>query len=231
MSHYDEYAGSVPLRWMAVQSRATFITKTYLHLAGAIALFVGIEVALFKSGLAERIAAPMLNGGMLVLLAFVFISWTARSVAHRAESKAVQYLALAGYTALWAIMFVPMLYMAERFAPGAIQSAAAVTLVGFGVLTAIAFITRKDFSFLGSFLMWASFGVLALIVGGYVFGFQLGLYFSVGMVIFAGAAILYDTSKVIHHYSEDKYVAAALELFGSFALLLWYVLRIFMSRR
>ena len=72
---------------------------------------------------------------------------------------------------------------------------------------------------------------LVLIVAGAAFGFQLGTYFSVAMVAFAGAAILYDTSNILHHYSEDRYVAAALELFASVALMLWYVLRLFMNRR
>ena len=51
------------------------------------------------------------------------------------------------------------------------------------------------------------------------------------MVIFASAAILYDTSKVMKHYSTDQHVAAALELFASVALLFWYVLQIVMAMR
>jgi FtsH-binding integral membrane protein len=51
------------------------------------------------------------------------------------------------------------------------------------------------------------------------------------MVALAGASILYDTSNTLHHYEEDRYVAAALELFASVALMLWYVLRLFLSRR
>jgi len=54
---------------------------------------------------------------------------------------------------------------------------------------------------------------------------------SIAMVALAGGAILYDTSNVLHHYPEDRYVAAALELFASVALMLWYVLRLFLSRR
>ena len=71
---------------------------------------------------------------------------------------------------------------------------------------------------------------MVAIFGGLIFGFQLGLFFSVAMVAFAGAAILYDTSNVLHHYPEDRYVAASLQLFTSVALLFWYVLRIFLSR-
>ena len=118
----------------------------------------------------------------------------------------------------------------HRYAPGVITSAAGVTLAGFAGLTAIAFISRKDFSFLGSFLKWMGLCALLGIVASLIFGFSLGTWFSVAMVGFAGAAILYDTSNVIRKYPEDMYVAAALQLFGSVALMFWYVLQIFMSR-
>ena len=51
------------------------------------------------------------------------------------------------------------------------------------------------------------------------------------MVGLAGASILYNTSNVLYRYPEDRYVAASLQLFASVALLFWYVLRIFISRR
>jgi FtsH-binding integral membrane protein len=79
--------------------------------------------------------------------------------------------------------------------------------------------------------MWAGILALVAIIGGVIFSFNLGLWFSVAMVGVAGASILYDTSNVIHHYPQDRYVAAALELFASIALMFWYVLRIFLSRR
>jgi len=56
-----------------------------------------------------------------------------------------------------------------------------------------------------------------------------GIIFSAIMVLFASAAILYDTSQVLHHYRTNQHVAASLSLFASVALLFWYVLRIVMS--
>ncbi len=162
---------------------------------------------------------------------FVVVSWIASRTAHLAASKAAQYTALGVYVVAESLIFVPLLYLADRMAPGAITSAAAVTFVAFAALTAVVFLTGKDFSFLRGMLCWGGILALGLIVAGVVFGFQLGTYFCVGMVGFAGAAILYDTSNVLHHYPEDRYVAAALELFASVALMLWYVLRLFMSRR
>jgi uncharacterized protein len=216
----------------AVDARARFIVRTYNHLFGAIALFTLIEIGLFMSGIAQAMAEAMMGvSWLLVLGGFVVVSWLASRFAHTAESKPVQYLALGGFVFAEAIIFVPLLFMAQRVAPGAIQSAALVTMVGFGGLTAIAFISKKDFSFLGAFIKWAGICALLLIVGGVLFGFQLGMFFSVAMVGLAGASILYDTSNVLRHFPEDRYVGASLELFASVALMFWYVLRIFISSR
>jgi len=214
------------------QSRGAFVSKTYAHLFGAVSTFILIEMFLFKTGLAETIARSLLGvSWLLVLGGFVVVSWLARGAAHKATSKVAQYAALAGYVVAESIIFVPLLYIANNVAPGAITSAAAVTFLAFASLTAIVFLTAKDFSFLRGILCWSGVVAMVLIVAGVIFGFQLGTFFSVGMVALAGASILYDTSNVLHHYSEDRYVAASLELFASVALMLWYVLRLFMSRR
>jgi FtsH-binding integral membrane protein len=94
----------------------------------------------------------------------------------------------------------------------------------------VAVLSRKDFSFLGGLLKWGFVIALVAIVGGVLFGFDLGTWFSVAMVALAGGAILYDTSNILRHFPEDRYVGAALELFASVALMFWYVLRIFLSR-
>jgi uncharacterized protein len=113
--------------------------------------------------------------------------------------------------------------------PSVIPTAGILTLFLFAGLSAVAFITKKDFSFLGGFLTIGGFVALGIILCSFIFGFQLGLIFSGAMVIFASVAILYDTSKVMHHYSTQHYVAASLELFASVALLFWYILQIVMS--
>ena len=101
--------------------------------------------------------------------------------------------------------------------------------MGSAALTAIVFWTRKDFSFLGAILRWVGILAVVAIFAALLFGFQLGTWFSVAMIGIAGAAILYDTSNVLHHYPEDRYVAAALTLFASIALMFWYVLQLFMG--
>jgi FtsH-binding integral membrane protein len=197
----------------------------------AILGFTAIESYLFSSGMAEQIAMTMLGFNWLLILgAFMLVAWGATHVAHTVESQGLQYAALAAYVVMQSIIFVPMLYIAQMTQPGVIESAAGVTLLGVGALTAVVFVTKKDFSFLRGMLTWGFVLALVAIVAGVLFGFQLGTWFSVAMIGFAGGAILYDTSNVMHHYPEDRHVAASLQLFASIAMMFWYVLRLFMSR-
>ena len=221
-----------PIEALGTDARARFIARTYNHLFGAIILFTLLEVVYFKTGVAERMAMAMLNVNWLFVLGgFMIVSWLASRYANTSSSIGVQYLALAGFVVAQSIIFVPMLYLANSYAPGAIESAAALTLIGFAGLTAIAFWTRKDFSFLGGLLRWGGILALVAIAGSVMFGFNMGTWFSVAMVGFAGAAILYDTSNILRHFPEDRYVGAALQLFASVALMFWYILRILMGRR
>ena len=71
---------------------------------------------------------------------------------------------------------------------------------------------------------------MGLIVAGALFGFDLGLWFSVGMCVLAAGSILYQTSNLVNKYGTEDYIPASLGLFASLMLLFWYVLSIFMSR-
>jgi uncharacterized protein len=221
----------LPVSELSAETRSNFIWRTYGHVAAAILLFAGIETYLFEAGLAMPLAQSMLSMSWLVILGgFMLVGWLATHVAHTVQSKPLQYVALVGFVVAQAIMFLPLLAIAIASQPGIVESAVGVTLLGTAGLTAVAFITRKDFSFLRGLLVWG--GILALvgIVASVLFGFAMGTWFSVAMIGFAGAAVLYDTSNILHHYPEDRYVGAALQLFASIALMFWYVLRLFMSR-
>jgi hypothetical protein len=215
-----------------VDSRSVFIMRTYTHVVGGILGFILVEMALFESGLAQSVARFMFGvSWMLILGAFMLIGWLATRTAQTSTSIGMQYFAYAAYVVAEALIFVPLLYIANVKAPGTIDSATLVTALGAGGLMIVAHRTRKDFSFLRAILMWG--GVLAVIaiVGALIFGFQLGTWFSVAMIGFAGAAVLYDTSNIIKIYPEDRYVSAAMQLFASIALMFWYVLRLMMGNR
>ncbi|MEZ5344097.1 MAG: Bax inhibitor-1 family protein [Pyrinomonadaceae bacterium] len=214
--------------------RAAFIRKTYIHLAIAVGAFVLMEAYLVTSGAGLAIAQTMLGGRWswaIVLIAFMGVSWLAQSWARSETSKPMQYMGLILYTVAEVIIFLPLLFIAATYSgPDVILKAGVVTGGLFLGLTSVVFLTRKDFSFLGPILMVGSFIALGFIFSGIMFGFSLGNIFAFAMVAFAGGAILYETSNMLHHYRTDQYVAASLGLFASVALLFWYILSIFTGR-
>src|ERR1700761_1860833 len=156
---------------VGIDSRAQFITRTYTHVVGGILAFILIELALFESGAAEQIARFMLSfNWFLILGAFMLTGWLATRTAQTSTNLGMQYFAYAAYVVAEALIFVPLLYIANAKAPGTIDSATLVTSLGAGGLMVVAHRTRKDFSFLRAILMWG--GVLALIavIGGVAFG-------------------------------------------------------------
>jgi len=230
----DNMNAIAPVSSLEVSDRSEFIWKCYAHVVGAIIAVAVIETYLFQSGVAWAIAGPMMQSPMLVLMAFIGLSWGASHLAHRLESKTSQYAAFAAFVVTWSLMFVPMLAIAmvksAESGSNIVESAASVTIFGCIALIATAMITRRDFSFLRGILVWGFFIAMGLIGASFLFGWNLGTWFSVGMIGFAGAAVLYDTSNIMHHYPRDKYVAASMALFGSIAMMFWYILRLFMSR-
>jgi FtsH-binding integral membrane protein len=218
----------------SVEERSAFIMRTYLHLAGAIFAFVGLEAVLFASGLVSPILSLLGSSRfawLLVMAGFVGVSYLADNWARSATSIGMQYAGLGLYVLAQSIIFVPLLAMAAVYAPDVIPKAGLITLVLFAGLTGVVFITRKDFSFLRGALMLGGFAGIGLIVASIVLGFDLGLFFSWAMLVLAAGYILYDTSNVMLHYRTDQHVSAALALFASVALMLWYVLRILLNSR
>lgn len=216
--------------------RAKFIRKTYLLLAAAILAFITVEAFLFASGAASVIANMIFSGGaigwLLVLGLFMGVSFLANRWATSDTSKLTQFLGLGIFIVAEAVIFVPLIMISTYYAGDAsvLLKAGIVTIGLFLGITATVFITRADFSFLGPILAIGGFIALGFIVSSAIFGFSIGSLFAFAMVAFAGTAILYETSNVLHRFNTDQHVAASLTLFASIALLFWYILTIFSSR-
>ncbi|MEP7074506.1 MAG: Bax inhibitor-1 family protein [Acidobacteriota bacterium] len=221
----------------APADRAAFIRKTYMLLAAAILAFIAVEAGLFMTPAAGLIVYGVIKAGGLGWLAvlglFMAVSYVANKWAVSDSSVGIQYLGLGLYILAEAIIFVPLIFVATIYSgDSSVLIKAGVVSIGlFLGVTATVFLTRTDFSFLGPILAIGGFAALGFIVASILFGFNLGNLFAFGMVAFAGGAILYNTSNVLHRYNTNQHVAAALTLFASIALLFWYVLRIFSSRR
>jgi FtsH-binding integral membrane protein len=216
----------------SVAERSTFIRRTYLHVAGAIAIFALLEAWLINSSLAEPLIGMMLGSQfswLLVLGLFMGVSYIADKFAHSQTSEGMQYLGLGLFIVAEAIIFVPILYIADNFFPGAIATAGYITALLVIGLTSTVFITKKDFSFMGNFLKIAFLVAFGVIICSMILGFSLGLVFSGAMALLAAGSVLYTTSNILHRYHTGQHVAASLALFSSIALLFFYVLQLVMS--
>jgi hypothetical protein len=195
-----------------------------------------------------------LSGGfnwIAVLGAFMLVGWVAERMAKSDTSRGVQYGGLAIAVVAEAILLQPLLWVlvfkfgaksTDVLGAGAsgqlIMSAKATSILAqaavltgtiFGGLTAVVFITKKDFSFMRGALTVASFAFLGLIIASAAFGFQMGtLFIAFGILLMAGY-VLYQTSAVMQHFPPTQYVAAALMLFSTVATLFWYVLQLLMK--
>ena len=213
--------------------RTEFYKKTYQHVAIAILAFIVLETFLLKVIPADMIYGMLSHGFSWLLILGLF--WLGSMMSDKltmSTSRDMQYLGLGFYALLEAIIFLPMIFMAIAYSGyEVLLQAGTVTLAMFGGLTALVFTSKYDFSFLRTGLVVGGFISIGLIVAGALFGFNLGLWFSVGMVLLASGSILYQTSQIKNVYTTDQYVGAALKIFSSVMLLFWYILRIFMSRK
>ncbi len=214
----------------SADARAEFLAKTYAHLAGAVFAFVALEAVLVNTGFGISLAISMSQSWFIVLGLFIFAGWIANKWAHSGQSTTMQYAGLGLYVVAEALIFLPLMAYASMFRPDAIAPAAVLTLMVFGGLTAYVFITKANFNWLGGGL--AIFGCVAmgLIVCAMLFkGLTLGTWFAALLVLFAGACILFSTSKIMREYPVGGHVGASLSLFASLALMFYYIMWIFMA--
>ncbi|MFN4258567.1 MAG: Bax inhibitor-1 family protein [Gemmataceae bacterium] len=218
-------------------ARAQFIRRTYAHLAGAILAFIGIEYLLLTTfaPMAEQMIGVMVGSRiswLVVIGAFMGVSWLADRWAQSDQSRGLQYAGLGLYVVALSVIFLPLLYVAAKFAPDAILQAGVLTFCVFLGLTAAVFITRRDFSHIGPILSIGGFLALGAVVLMIFFppSQMITLIFCFAMVALASGYIIYQTSNIMLHYHTEQYVAAALALFASVMLLFYYILMILMSR-
>ena len=233
-SSFNPYAVG-PVAEAPLETRTDFVRKTYIHLAGAIGLLALLEFAFIQAGLGTAALAMIGTSKyswLIVLGAFMVVSWLADKWASNGASKGMQYTGLIIYTLAEAVILLPLIAMAMLRPNGIAIIGQATVVTGFLVLglTAIAFTTKKDFTFMGGMLKMGGFIALGLIVASIFMGFSLGVWFSGAMILLVSGCILYNTSAILFHYAPGQHVAASLSLFASVATLFWYVLRLFMSR-
>ncbi|MFP4514372.1 MAG: hypothetical protein ACLFRV_15635, partial [Acidimicrobiales bacterium] len=98
------YAGAptptpTPVVSLADDRRRAFMIKVYQHIALALAVFIGIEVALFNGGVAEMLFDVFFTSGsgftwLLLLGAMMVVNWFAAQATAALDNPAKQYAGL-----------------------------------------------------------------------------------------------------------------------------------------
>jgi len=216
----------------SVDERLTFVKRIYGWMTVAI-LVAGLGSYLsITSGITEQV---LFRGGwaasIVVMLAWIGLAYAARAVRHKPGVNVAVYGVYALFTgfAISSLILVAML-MAQMMGQHSltyIYQAFGITAGIFGGLTLYVMTTKRDFSWLRSFLFAGLIGLLLAIIlnifiGGTVFGLIISAF---GVLLFSGY-VIYDTQRILKSYPSKEYIAASLELFLDFVMLFVYVLRL-----
>lgn len=192
---------------VSVQERLAFLKKVYGLLTAS--LFSAVLGAYVGTGPLLPVVAQNSLLFMILQIGLIFFAMGVR------RRPGLNMVALFSFTTVSGITLAPLLSLYLSAGAGQVVTQAfLLTALTFAGLTGYVFTSKKDFSFMGSFL----------ITGGIIFfvGSLLNLFFhsSMGTFILSGAGvflfsgfILYDTSNILRNYSTDEYVSATLSLY------------------
>lgn len=180
--------------------------------------FIGSFVGMF---IPPALFLPLIIVELVMLVAAFFIRRKGKSIGY---GFVFTFCLISGIT-----VFPSISYYTSVGGPSLVTTAFLLTGIIFGGLTAYAYYSKRDFSFLGGFLtvgilVLIGFSLIGLFTGG--FGGTLGLMIAAfGVIIFSGF-ILYDISQYKHGLPDEEIPLAVLNLYLNFINLFLYLLRL-----
>lgn len=189
-------------------------------------MLLGMTLAFsaLMAGVSMAMGAPYL-GPIVTLVGFFGLVFAVHKTAHSSLGLLFVFL-LTGFMG-FTIGPIINAYLSLANGPSLVTSALGTTAAAFIGLSAFAVITRKDFSFLSGFLVVGFFVLMGAVVLSLFFDLSaFSVAISCAFVLFASAAILWQTSAIIHG-GETNYIIATVTLFASFYNLFVSLLHIF----
>lgn len=188
----------------SVVSTNKVLRNTYM-LLGMTLLF-----SAFTAGISMAMGLP--HGAALVLM---LVGFGLLFVVHKMADTSKGLLAIFAFTGVMGASIGPMLnhYLSMPGGPSLVMQALGGTALVFFSLSAYALTTRKDFSFMGGFLMVGLVvAVVAMIANIFLAIPALSLTISAAVVMIMSGLILFDTSRIIHG-GETNYIRATVGLY------------------
>lgn len=199
-----EYKATVA-RSESVLATNKVLRNTYALLGMALLVSAVAAMISMSIGLGRGLSLVMMIGG--ILIAMFVLPRTANSAA----GVPVMFL----FTAMLGMSIGPMLtyYLSLPAGPSIVAQALVGTAAIFLGLSFVALTTKKDFSFLGGFLMIGFMVVLLAVLANLFFNIPgLHLAISAAVVLLMSLWILFDTSRIING-GETNYIMAAAGMF------------------
>jgi FtsH-binding integral membrane protein len=206
--------------------RATLVRRTYLLvLAGVLVTMGGVAFGSTQPALLQWVAQhPFLS-----FLAPFIPLMMAQSMRDRFPANIGLTLA---FTFAMGVILAPLMLVMEARQPGVIGQAALLTGSTFGVLTAYAWLSRRDFSALGGFFitgLWVLLGTSLLNM--FFRNATADLWIAgAGTFVFAGL-LVFDTWRLRNVYGPDDYVPAAVNIYLDLLNMFLFILRLLGGRR
>jgi len=213
----------------SVQDRISFVRSVYLWLMG------GFAVAGLGALSAPYVAASLipLTGRFFVWALFIAQFGTLMWASAVSRRKPMNRVAYGVFTYVSGVIAgIISLVVARQSGASIVLAAAGMTAADFLVLTLVAFVTKKDFSFLRNFVI---VGISVMFFGGLIAAIfhldTLGLLVSAVAVIACSAKILWDTSAMLRTGDTSDPAGFALSLFVSLYNIFISLLRLLGGRR
>lgn len=152
------------------------------------------------------------QGSALVLM---LVGFGLLFVVHRTADSSKGIIAIFAFTGVLGASIGPMLnfYMAMPNGPSLVMQALGGTALVFFSLSGYVLTTRKDFSFMGGFLMVGLVVIVVASIAGIFFSVPgLSLAISAAAVLIMSGLILFDTSRIING-GETNYIRATVALY------------------
>lgn len=168
---------------------------------------------LFSAMTAGFSMAIGIGQGMALIL--MLVGFGLLFVVNRLADSSKGLIAIFGFTGVMGAALGPMLsyYLSMPGGPALVLQALAGTAVVFFGLSAYALTTRKDFSFMGGFLMVGLIvAVVAMIANIFLAIPALSLTISAAVVLIMSGLILFDTSRIVNG-GETNYIRATVGLY------------------
>ncbi|MFT7289211.1 MAG: modulator of FtsH protease [Halieaceae bacterium] len=181
----------------------------------------------FSAVTASISMAMGLGQGMALIL--MLVGFGLLFVVHRLADSSKGLLAIFAFTGVMGASLGPMLnhYASMPGGPALVMQALAGTAVVFFGLSAYALTTRKDFSFMGGFLMVGLIVVVVAMVANIFLAIPaLSLTISAAVVMIMSGLILFDTSRIING-GETNYIRATVSLYLNIYNLFIHLLHLF----